>query len=67
MAAIAKRLDDQQIAAVAAYYQQVRGSGGVSATKARAEAAQLESGARAAQDRALAIEAGTRSHCYARI
>jgi cytochrome c553 len=33
MAPIAKRLDDQQIAAVAAYYQQVRSSNGVATTK----------------------------------
>jgi len=33
MAPIAKRLDDQQLAAVAAYYQQVRSSNGVATTK----------------------------------
>ena len=33
MAVVAKKLDDQEIAAVAAYYQQVRGTGDVTASQ----------------------------------
>jgi cytochrome c553 len=33
MALVAKKLDDQEIAAVAAYYQQVRGAGGIAVSR----------------------------------